>query len=159
MAFFAHPPFDPIPALARHLHETECGREHDFDAADCLLARSAAEHTRDDLAGGGIALVPSSTIEFLVRTLDDLTGAAPPPPDPVAQLPVGPAHALYHAQVRIVSRRRDGSLERSRPMSRWQAEILLVELNWTHDRNTVSARIESEAEWARRALDWAGLQA
>jgi hypothetical protein len=159
MAFFAHPPFDPIPPLARHLHEAQCGREHDFDAADCLLARSAAEEMREDLASGGIAVVPASTIEFLVRTVDELTGAAPPPPDPVAQMPVGPAHALYHSQVTIVRRRRDGSLERSRPMSRWQAEVLLVDLNWTHDRNTVSARIESEAEWVRKTLDIAGLQA
>ncbi len=152
MAFFPHPPFDPIPQLARHLHEDHCGREHEFDAADCLLARAAAEEAREDLAAGGLSIVPSETIEFLQRRLDELAGNDLAPSEPGPDLPSGPTHALYHSLVRIVSRQRDGSLRRSGPMARWQAEIVLVDLNWTHDRNTVSARIEGEADWVRRVL-------
>ncbi len=153
MAFFAHPQFDPIPPLARHLHDTECGRDHDFDNGDCLLARSGAEGMRDALLEVGLALVPASSVDYLVRALDELADGGSPRPADAPLAPIGPTRALYHGQVRIVTRRRDGALERSRPMARWQAEILLIDLNWSHDRETVSARIESEAEWARRALD------
>jgi hypothetical protein len=139
-------PFDPIPQLARYLHPSACGMQHDFDLSDCLVAIAAATDLHTGLGHAGLVVLPSTVANFVARRFDEMTS---PEPEPAAATdgPIGITAFLYKEIVRIRSKRVDGTIVRTEPMPRPIAELVLVDHAYSHDADIVSSMIEVEPTW------------
>ena len=138
-------PFNPIPQIARYLHPSICGKPHDFDTAECLVAITGATALREGLGCAGLAILPSTAANFVSRRFDEMT--APEAVESTGPGPVGLTSFLYTETVRIRSKRLDGTVVRTEPMPRPIAELVLVDHAYTHDADIVSAMIEAEPNW------------
>jgi hypothetical protein len=137
--------FDPIPQMARYLHPSVCGLPHDFDLADCLVAIGAATELHDGLKRTGLVVLSSTVANFVSRRFEEMT--TPECQEPAQPGPIGLTSFLYTEIVRIRSRRLDGTVVRSEPMSRPLAEIVLVDHGLSHDADIIGAVIEPEPNW------------
>jgi hypothetical protein len=138
-------PFDPIPQITRYLHSSACGRPHDFDLAECLVAIAAATELREGLEGAGLVVLSSTVANFVSRRFEELT--SPEPQETAQPGPAGLTSFLYTEMVRIRSRRLDGTIVYTEPMARPLAEIVLVDHGLSHDVDIVGAMIEAEPSW------------
>lgn len=143
-------PFDPRRQLAAYLHPRLCGEPHaDLEPWQCLVVVGAIDAWIADFRSAGLVAVPVEVVGFVVRQFDaPLTD----PIEHVAAEPGGIRADLYHAQTFVEVRQRDGSTRRLGPWPRWLAEIMLVDLNWSHDEQVVGARLVAEPAWIGELL-------
>jgi hypothetical protein len=153
-------PFDPIPDLARMLHDEACGRDHGASVRpeDCLVARRAAEDLRTRLTAVGLGIAPLYAVRWIERTFSAIVEERPE--DDLPTTPLSPSETRAREQVWIEVRFRDGRRpDRLGPYQRAWAELCLGDLNFGHDAGMSGARIVPEAGWINQLLDEFGSQA
>jgi hypothetical protein len=142
----ARSPFDATPQLARYLHARSCGSLHNFDLADCPVARTAAISLVSDFRHLGLTILPENAANFVLRHLEEMSApssALEPAPD----APVGLTAFLYTEMVRIRRRRYDDTFSYTDSMVRPIAEMVLIDYNLSHADDVVGAMIEADPAW------------
>ena len=143
-------PFDPRRRLSAYLHPRLCrGHHSEMEPWECLVVAGAIDAWIADFRSAGLVALPVEVIDFVERQFD---APRAEPMEQVTAEPGGIRGDLYHAQVFIEVRQRDGSTHRLGPWPRWLAEIMLVDLNWSHDEHVIAARLVAEPAWIGELL-------
>ena len=142
----ARSPFDPTPQLARYLHARSCGSPHNFDLADCPVARTAAISLVSDFRSLGLTILPENAANFVLRHLEEMAAPASAL-EPAPDAPTGLTAFLYTETVRIRHRRHDDTFSYTDSMVRPIAEIVLIDYNLSHEADVIGAMIEADPAW------------